>query len=52
MILHPEVGPVHLHVEAVRIAEDADQTLHVMIPGTDAASQSAMTELRALAGVS
>jgi transcriptional regulator with XRE-family HTH domain len=52
VILHPEVGPVHLHVEAVRIAEDPDQTLHVMIPESDQASQSAMATLRALTGVS
>ncbi|NMO51649.1 helix-turn-helix domain-containing protein [Actinoplanes sp. TBRC 11911] len=48
VILHPEVGAVRLHVEAVRITEDPDQTLHVMIPGPDAASQAAMTALRGL----
>jgi transcription regulator MmyB-like protein len=52
VIQHPEVGPVHVHVEAVRIAEDPDQTLHVMIPGADEASQSAMRKLRALTELS
>jgi transcriptional regulator with XRE-family HTH domain len=51
-IVHPEVGAVRLHVEAVRITEDPDQTLHVMIPSPDAASQEAMAALRGLTGVS
>jgi transcriptional regulator with XRE-family HTH domain len=47
---HPEAGPVHLHVEAVRVTDDPDQTLHVLIPCSDATSQSAMIELRRRAG--
>jgi hypothetical protein len=43
---HPEAGPLRLHVEAVRVTDDPDQTLHVLIPCSDATSQSAMTELR------
>lgn len=33
VIRHPIFGAVRLRVEAVRITEDPDQTLHVMIPG-------------------
>jgi transcriptional regulator with XRE-family HTH domain len=50
LLKHPEVGLMHLNVEAVRVTDDPDQTLHVMIPCSDATSQSAMTELRRRAG--
>ncbi|NMO52420.1 helix-turn-helix domain-containing protein [Actinoplanes sp. TBRC 11911] len=47
---HPEAGPMHLNVEAVRVTDDPDQTLHVMIPCPDAMSQAAMAELRRRTG--
>jgi MmyB-like transcription regulator ligand binding domain len=43
VIRHPVAGPVRLHVEAVRITEDPDQTLHVMIP--DRSSREALARL-------
>ncbi|WP_433132698.1 helix-turn-helix transcriptional regulator [Micromonospora sp. CA-240977] len=49
VIEHPIVGPIRLHVEAVRTTEDDDQTLSVLIPACDSASQSGMRHLQKLA---
>ncbi|NMO54636.1 helix-turn-helix domain-containing protein [Actinoplanes sp. TBRC 11911] len=37
---------IDVQVKAVRITDDPDQTLHVMIPGADPATQAAMAEIR------
>ncbi|MER7441896.1 helix-turn-helix transcriptional regulator [Micromonospora avicenniae] len=50
VIEHPIVGPIRLHLEAVQTAEDHEQTLHVLVPASDSASQSAMRHLQKLAG--
>ncbi|MFC4022015.1 helix-turn-helix transcriptional regulator [Micromonospora sp. GCM10011542] len=50
VIEHPVVGPIRLHVEAVRTIEDGDQTLNVLIPASDPTSQAAMRHLQKLAG--
>jgi len=46
VIRHPTFGAVRLRVEAVRITEDPDQTLHVMIPDVPLTLPSAMRAAR------
>ncbi|MGK5739375.1 helix-turn-helix transcriptional regulator [Micromonospora sp. URMC 103] len=50
VIDHPDVGPIRLHLESVHMPEDRDQTLHVLIPASDSASQAAMRHLQQLVG--
>ncbi|PZG07347.1 hypothetical protein C1J01_40885 [Nonomuraea aridisoli] len=46
---HPVVGRIRFHAEAVASPDDPDQVLQVFMPASDAASESAMRELRRLA---
>jgi hypothetical protein len=45
---HEAVGPIQSTMRALRIAEDPNQTLQLLIPSSDPASQESMAELRRL----
>ncbi|NMO53941.1 helix-turn-helix domain-containing protein [Actinoplanes sp. TBRC 11911] len=48
LVRHPAVGPIRSSLRAVRIADDPNQTLQLLIPSSDPASQESMAELRRL----